>query len=171
MKRNWNLSGSISTGARALLVSHWSVPSDSTVKLTTRMLAEAADHPENGRAEALRHSMLALMNDRDNPHFAHPMFWAPFVVVGEGGVPMRTAAGTASLAKTKIQPPPQPAIYVTVKNANVRAGPSTGAARITTLRKGTRVTVLGEATDGDWFRIARDGKALGYVYAPLIAPR
>ncbi len=78
-------------GARALLVSHWSVPSDSTVKLTTRMLTEAADHPEIGRAEALRRSMLALMNDPDNPHFAHPLFWAPFVLVCEGGVPMRTA--------------------------------------------------------------------------------
>ncbi len=70
---------------------HWSVQSDAAVKLTTRMLAEAADHPEHGRAEALRRSMLALMNDRDNDHFAHPMFWAPFVVGGEGGVPMRTA--------------------------------------------------------------------------------
>ncbi len=35
----------------------------------------------------------------------------------------------------------------------------------------TGVTVLGTAADGDWFRIARGGKALGYVYAPLIAPR
>ncbi len=57
-------------GARALLVSHWSVQSDAAVKLTTHMLAEAADHPESGRAEALRRSMLALMNDPDNPHFA-----------------------------------------------------------------------------------------------------
>ena len=59
--------------------------------LTTRMLAEAAENPGIGRAEALRRSILALMNDPDNPHFAHPLFWAPFVVVGEGGVPMRTA--------------------------------------------------------------------------------
>lgn len=58
-----------------------------------------------------------------------------------------------------------------MKNANVRAGPSTGAARIATLRKGTRVKVLGTAADGDWVRIARGGQALGYVYAPLIAPR
>ncbi len=152
-------------------MSHWSVQSDAAVKLTTRMLTEAADHPENGRAEALQRSMLALMNDSDNPHFAHPMFWAPFVVVGEGGVPMRTAAGTAASPKTTIQPRRQPAIYVTVKNANVRVGPSTGAARIAILRKGTRVTVLGTAADGDWFRIARDGKAMGYVYAPLIARR
>ncbi len=93
------------------------------------------------------------------------------MVVGEGGVPKRTAAGTASLAKTKIQPRRQPAIYVTVKNANVRAGPSTSTTRITTLRKGTRVTVLGEATDGDWYRVARGGAALGYIYGPLIRPQ
>ncbi len=135
------------------------------------MLAEAAENPGIARAEALRRSMLALMNDPDNPHYAHPMFWAPFVVVGEGGVPMRTAAGTLALPKSKIQSRRQPATYVTLKNANVRAGPSTGAARIATLRKGMRVTVLGTAADGDWFRIARGGKAMGYVYAPLIAPR
>ncbi len=50
------------------------MPSDSTVKLTTRMLTEAAENPGIARAEALRRSMLALMNDPDNPHFAHPMF-------------------------------------------------------------------------------------------------
>jgi CHAT domain-containing protein len=26
------------------------------------------------------------MDDKDHPEFAHPLFWAPFVVVGEGGV-------------------------------------------------------------------------------------
>jgi len=72
-------------GARALLVSHWPVASDAAVKLTTGLFKEAAAHPEIGRAEALRRSMLALMDDGDNPYFAHPMFWAPFVVVGEGG--------------------------------------------------------------------------------------
>ncbi len=45
-------------GARALLVSHWSVPSE----------AEAAEHPGIARAEALKRSMLALMNDRENDH-------------------------------------------------------------------------------------------------------
>jgi CHAT domain-containing protein len=37
------------------------------------------------RAEALKRSMLSLMNSPDKPHYVHPMFWAPFVVVGEGG--------------------------------------------------------------------------------------
>ncbi len=72
-------------GSRALLVSHWPVDSDAAVKLTTGMLDYRADNPTAGRSEALRQSMLALMNDEENPHFAHPSFWAPFVLVGEGG--------------------------------------------------------------------------------------
>ena len=35
----------------------------------------------------LRRSMLAMMETEGKEHFAHPMFWAPFVVVGEGGKP------------------------------------------------------------------------------------
>ena len=73
-------------GSRALLVSHWPVVSDAAVAITTRMLQEART-PGVGRAEAHRRAMLALIDDKDRPHFAHPMFWAPFVVVGEGGLP------------------------------------------------------------------------------------
>ena len=74
-------------GARALLVSHWSVSSEAAVALTTGMLTEMAGNPDIGRAEALRRSMLAMMANGEKDHFAHPMFWAPFVVVGEGGIP------------------------------------------------------------------------------------
>ncbi len=74
-------------GSRALLVSHWPVSSEAAVELTTRMLAEHANDPGIGRAEALRRSMLALMMDHENTDFAHPFYWAPFVIVGEGGVP------------------------------------------------------------------------------------
>lgn len=69
-------------GARSLLVSHWAVSSDATVALTTRMFEESAKGA--GKAEALRRSMLALMQRRDNVYFAHPALWAPFIVVGEG---------------------------------------------------------------------------------------
>jgi len=72
-------------GSRALLVSHWLVESKAAVKLTTGMLDYQAKNPKAGRAEALRQSMLSLMNTRFMPHYAHPMFWAPFVIVGEGG--------------------------------------------------------------------------------------
>ncbi|MEM9030061.1 MAG: CHAT domain-containing tetratricopeptide repeat protein [Pseudomonadota bacterium] len=71
-------------GARALLVSHWSVFSDAAVKLTTTAFGALRRSQERGkpigRAEALRQSMLALVDD-GRP----PAYWAPFVVVGDGG--------------------------------------------------------------------------------------
>ena len=48
------------------------------------MLPEAAK-PGVGRAEAHRRVMMAMIDDKDGPHYAHPLIWAPFVVVGEGG--------------------------------------------------------------------------------------
>ena len=72
-------------GARAMLVSHWPVESESAMKLTTGMFTELADQPGLGRAQALKRAQLRLLQDEDNPRFAHPLFWAPFVVVGEGG--------------------------------------------------------------------------------------
>ena len=61
--------------------------SEAAVAITTGMLGAMAKQPDIGRAEALRRSMLALMANKEKDYFAHPMFWAPFVVVGEGGVP------------------------------------------------------------------------------------
>lgn len=70
-------------GARALLVSHWAVYSDATVKLITEALSALAADPSVGRAEALRRSMLTLI-DKGATHESHPAYWAPFVAVGEG---------------------------------------------------------------------------------------
>jgi CHAT domain-containing protein len=72
-------------GARALLVSHWAVGSEGAVKLTTRAFDELKAHPEIGRAEAFRRSMKELIK-KGALVDAHPSQWAPFVVVGEGGV-------------------------------------------------------------------------------------
>ena len=72
-------------GTRSLLVSHWPVASDATRELTTTMLSEAMGDESVGRAEALRRSILRLMSLESRPEYAHPLFWAPFVVVGEGG--------------------------------------------------------------------------------------
>ena len=72
-------------GSRTLLVSHWPVFSNATVKLTTGTFESMAHDPSLPRAVALQHAMAALRDDRSEPYFAHPMFWAPFVVVGEGG--------------------------------------------------------------------------------------
>ena len=74
-------------GSRALLVSHWPVSSQAAVHLTTRMLEEATVNPDLGWAESLRRSMLAIINDTEREYLSHPLFWAPFVVVGEGRGP------------------------------------------------------------------------------------
>jgi CHAT domain-containing protein/tetratricopeptide (TPR) repeat protein len=69
--------------ARALLVSHWAVNSNATVKLITTAMIEMTASPAVGRAEALRRAMLALI-DKGTAQEAHPSYWAPFIVVGEG---------------------------------------------------------------------------------------
>jgi CHAT domain-containing protein len=71
-------------GARALLVSHWAVESNAATRLTTSTFGILKSDPTLGRAEALRRSMLAYMNDATDPLSAYPAVWAPFVVVGEG---------------------------------------------------------------------------------------
>ena len=71
-------------GARALLVSHWSVDSDAATRLTTSTFDRLKADPKLGRAEALRQAMLAYLNDASSPRNAYPAFWAPFALIGEG---------------------------------------------------------------------------------------
>lgn len=77
------------SGARSLLVTHWGVETVSARLLTTG--AFAAKTPD--RAEALRQSMLALIDGKAGDGtagktrfaYAHPLFWAPFALVGDPG--------------------------------------------------------------------------------------
>jgi CHAT domain-containing protein len=76
-------------GARAMLVSYWPVESETTVKLMTTAFASIAENPKLTTSETLRQAMLATMDDPANPEWANPTSWAPFVLVGEGGVMTR----------------------------------------------------------------------------------
>ncbi|MDA7427404.1 CHAT domain-containing protein [Primorskyibacter aestuariivivens] len=76
----------IYAGARAILVSHWPVDDYAASVLTTGMLDRMYAATPRSRAEALQHSTLDLLNDTSEDRFAHPRIWAPFVVVGEGGL-------------------------------------------------------------------------------------
>jgi CHAT domain-containing protein/tetratricopeptide (TPR) repeat protein len=87
-------------GSRALLVSHWAVDSDATIKLITKTLSAMADDKSIGRSEALRRSMLALIENGE-PQQAHPAIWAPFVVVGEG------SGSATTLMTSSIAPGPE----------------------------------------------------------------
>ena len=81
-------------GTRALLVSNWPVETVSARTLTTDLFRREAENPALPRGEALRQAELALI---DGPgaidpatkvplfSYAHPIFWAPFTLVGDGG--------------------------------------------------------------------------------------
>ena len=80
-------------GSRALLVTNWSVHSASARDLVTDLFRRQAADPTLSRAEALRQAAMAVM---DGPgymgaegkalfSYAHPLFWAPYTLVGDGG--------------------------------------------------------------------------------------
>lgn len=80
-------------GARALLVSHWPVETTSAKALTTGLFRRQAAEPSLSRAEALRRTMAELIEKgtlvdpetgRAVAAYAHPLFWAPFTIVGDG---------------------------------------------------------------------------------------
>jgi CHAT domain-containing protein len=67
-------------GARSLMVSHWAVNSDATVKLVTRAFAAMKQNPALTQAGALQLAMLTMV---DSPGLdSHPANWAPFIIVG-----------------------------------------------------------------------------------------
>ena len=79
-------------GSRALLVTNWPVETTSARALTTELFRRQAADAQLTRAQALRQAMLQLI---DGPgyvqggksiySYAHPLFWAPFALVGDGG--------------------------------------------------------------------------------------
>jgi CHAT domain-containing protein len=81
-------------GTRALLVTNWSVHSQSARQLVTDLFKRQADDPKLSRSEALRQAMMALvdgpgyLNSEAKTEFAyaHPLFWAPYTIIGDGGV-------------------------------------------------------------------------------------
>ena len=82
-------------GARSLLVSNWPVETTSARLLTTTLFAKQMRTPGLGRAELLRRAMIEMIDgpgyvDPDSTQsvfsYAHPIFWAPFTIVGKGSV-------------------------------------------------------------------------------------
>jgi CHAT domain-containing protein len=79
-------------GAQALLVSNWPVHSEATRELVSELFSIQGRRPQLARTEALRQASLAMAEkgvfaDSDGKalfSYAHPIFWAPFSVVGNG---------------------------------------------------------------------------------------
>ena len=81
-------------GARTLLVTMWPVETSSARLLTTELFRYQLENKSLSTASALQKSILKIMRGpglKDNAtgeivaSYAHPLFWAPFVIIGEGG--------------------------------------------------------------------------------------
>jgi CHAT domain-containing protein len=75
-------------GSRALLVSHWAIPSEETVALVTAMFADPRQDRTITVANALRRAMLDTLDSTERADLAHPVYWASFVLVGDGTRPL-----------------------------------------------------------------------------------
>lgn len=90
-------------GGRSLLVSHWAVDSQATVKLVTGAFPALARDPDTPHAEMMRQSMLALV--KAGGQEAHPAFWAPFVVVGADSRSVKRLASVDPVTSAGIPAP------------------------------------------------------------------
>lgn len=81
-------------GTRALLASMWPVETTSARKLVSDIFRNQQSDETLSRARALRKSMIGLIDDatltdqgsgKTIASYAHPLFWAPFVMVGDPG--------------------------------------------------------------------------------------
>lgn len=68
----------VRAGARSTLASLWNLDDESTALLMSQFYRELAENPPT-KVEALRRAQVALLK---NPRYQHPMFWSPYVLIG-----------------------------------------------------------------------------------------
>ncbi len=81
----------IFAGAKSVLASHWYVDTNATEALITGVFKSLKNNPGLDKANALKQSMLKMIHACDwrcelglRPNkWAHPIYWAPFTIVGE----------------------------------------------------------------------------------------
>ena len=76
------------SGARSMLVTHWSVNDQAAAYLVSDSLRRMQAKRGTGVAEAMREAELSLLDaaaKSPGTLAAHPFFWAPFAVIGDGG--------------------------------------------------------------------------------------
>ena len=75
--------------ARSLLVTHWSVSDQVAALLVVMSMDNLKKDPGQGVTGALRSAQLNLLDQAAEgklpPEIAHPFFWAPFALIGDGG--------------------------------------------------------------------------------------
>jgi CHAT domain-containing protein len=80
-------------GTRSILVTNWSVHSQSARELVADLFRRQTTDAKLSRGEALRQASMALMDGNGFTgekgetvfSYAHPLFWAPYTIIGDGG--------------------------------------------------------------------------------------
>jgi CHAT domain-containing protein len=73
-------------GARAVVVTQWSVFSDAARQLGTGLVSRSVVSNSIGVAEGLRQAMVDYVSNAKEDYLAHPRFWASYIIAGDGAV-------------------------------------------------------------------------------------
>jgi CHAT domain-containing protein len=81
-------------GARSMLVTHWSVNDQTSAFLVADTIRRLSTGEDGGIAGALRGAELGILDAAGKTlpaSIAHPFYWGPFALIGEGGVRISTS--------------------------------------------------------------------------------
>ena len=67
-------------GTRAILATEWPVETNSAKKLMETLFGNHARDPKRSIAESLQKAQLSFLNTE----YAHPFYWAPYILIGDG---------------------------------------------------------------------------------------
>jgi len=90
-------------GAPSTLATLWPVNSETGKRVTTDVFARLRAGPGEGAAEALARAQRAFLAAPPGKAYLHPRFWAPFVVLGDGGALPVDAADPGAPAVTSVE--------------------------------------------------------------------
>jgi hypothetical protein len=74
-------------GARAVLATYWAVENDATNRFMNAFFQTAGQG--SAKSDAVQAAQRRLMDD---PEFSNPVFWAPFVFIGDGSKTLKSTA-------------------------------------------------------------------------------
>ena len=69
-------------GARQLVVTHWYIPSAPAVEISVGLVEARQQDPALDWPQALRHSLLDLIDNKGEDYNAHPLMWGAHMLVG-----------------------------------------------------------------------------------------
>lgn len=93
-----------SAGARSIAVTQWSVISETAAKMGALIVAEASSNKNRASADGLRIASQKYIDTVEEDYYAHPRFWASYMIAGDVGLPQGVERLSAFEAPLYISP-------------------------------------------------------------------